>query len=435
MVWLWRTFAVVSLLFILDRIVSTVGPDAEPPFANTRGVDVGAFYTVATMLRQGQRHELGRVDAQLEVQAAIQEREQTGWRWFEPMPHPPVVALAALPLTERSLRTAYWEFTIAAFLAAAFAAWLLARTLCPAAVLTITVVLLGFRPLWVLLWWGEDDTFVLVPVAVGILLLLTNHRSETGRPWRRELLAGALLGAIALRPQFAIVPFLALLLGRRMAAVGMAIGGGLLAVVSVVLVGFHDALDYAELWRRYGSPTLWHPGVAPTYMFNVRGAIERWDPSWFSQTRWWVALGGSVGLGLVVVALAGWALARDRASELALSLIIVGMLVTAFHSHQQSMIFLSIPLAICIGRSLTLPFWPSGVLWALPAIAFLIGALAIENELARQRVLTEIGLLVLVGFGVALIATLLRSESGRPVRANRAGSALGRILSLRPQRP
>ena len=63
MVWLWRTFAVVSLLFILDRIVSTVGPDAEPPFANTRGVDVGAFYTVATMLRQGQRHELGRVDA------------------------------------------------------------------------------------------------------------------------------------------------------------------------------------------------------------------------------------------------------------------------------------------------------------------------------------------------------------------------------------
>jgi Glycosyltransferase family 87 len=397
----WRFYAAIAVVLIGTQVYTLFGPPAEPLFAPHRGVDVGAFYTVALMVRDGRRHELGNVDAQAEVQQALQEREQTVWRWFEPMPHPPAVALAALPLTLLPLRTAYWVWTVAAFLAAAVAAWCVARRCAPRAAIATTVILLSFRPLWGLLWWGEDDTFVLLPFLIGVVLLLTPSPADPVRARRRDVGAGLLMGAIALRPQFALVPLLALALGRRRAALGMAASGGALALISVATVGLHGSQEYLDLWRRYDAVQVWHPGVRPDLMFSIRGAIVRLHRPMRAVVQQSLTWGLSLALGAVAVLVGGRGLRRNRAPDLALSVVVLGMLLSSPHSHQQSMVFLYLPLAVGIGRSLaaTTPF--SRLAWAAAMLALHGSAALLGNELTRQTVLTAIGFVLLTGFALA----------------------------------
>ena len=405
MIWFWRCYAALAALIIVDLALGVVGPDAEPPFAGTRGVDVGAFYTVATMVRIGRSEDLGDLDAQWEIQRALQEREQTGWRWFEPMPHPPVVALAALPLTYRSLRVAYWWFTIAAALAAGTAAWLLARAFAPTAPVAAALILLAFRPLEVLLWWGGDDAFVLIPIAAAAVLLCNGPPPPPRSARGRDLLAGVLLGMIAIRPQFAAVPFLAFALGRGRVALGMALSGGALAMGSAVLVGWGGVRDYVSLWTKYGSPTLWHPGLRPNLMFSIRGAIDRLDTGLTPGEEWRLALAVSLGLAILVVGVAGWGLRHRRPLDLTLSLVLFGALLTSSHSHQQSMLLLFVPMAIFVARSLAGQDVLSRVLWAVPVVALHAPLAVIAGERTRQEVATIAGAVTLVVLGVLLVVS------------------------------
>ena len=84
------------------------------------------------------------------------------------------------------------------------------------------------------------------------------------------------MGSLALIPQYAIVPFLALLWGRRRAALGMAAAGGALALVSVAMVGVKGVeryCDMAEYFGRFeGTDT-----VTEWAMFNIRGLVTLED--------------------------------------------------------------------------------------------------------------------------------------------------------------
>jgi Glycosyltransferase family 87 len=404
LIWLWRMYASVAFLFLVARALTLVGPDAAPLFAPYRGVDVGAFYTVATMVREGRRHELGNVDAQRAVQQALQQREHTNWRWFEPMPHPPVVALIALPLTLLSLRAAYWEFTVVAAVAAVAAAWLVARAVAPRAAVATTLILLSFRPLWTVLFWGEDDTFVLLPFMVGVTLLLAPP-ADGVRSRRRELVAGLLMGAIAIRPQFVPVPILALALGRRAwATIGMLASGGALGLVSVVTVGPGGVRAYIDLWIRYSSAKLWLPGVRPDLMFNLRGVITRLNLAMGVTTQDRMTLALSIAVGIAVVLAGAEMLRGDRAPDLAMSTVVLGMLLTSLHTHQQSMVFLYLPLAVSIGRSLAATTFVRRLGWAMAAVALHGADAVLGKELTRQTVMTEIGLVLLIGFALAGLA-------------------------------
>jgi Glycosyltransferase family 87 len=412
--WLWRCYASISLLLLVARALTLIGPDAAPLFAPYRGGDVGAFYTVASMVREGRRHELGNVDAQRAVQRTLQQRERTNWRWFEPMPHPPVVALLALPLTLLSLRDAYWEFAIAALVAAVAAVWLAARALVPQAAVAATVILLSFRPLWTVLFWGEDDTFVLLPVLAGMVLLLTPATDEASMR-RRDLTAGLLMGALAIRPQFVLVPLVALALGGRVrAALGLMASGGALALISVLTVGLSGVRDYIDLWIRYSAAKLWHPGVRPDLMFNLRGVITRLHPAMGVATQDRLTLALSVAVGIAVALAAAWMLRGERAPDLALSTMVLGMLLTSLHTHQQSMVFLYLPLVVSIGRSLTAATLGRRLAWAASAVTLHGADAVLGNELTRQTVMTEIGLALLVAFALAGVASE-RLPSARPV--------------------
>lgn len=405
-------YALIAGAFLVSQALTIVGPYADEPYARLRGSDFGAFYTVATMVGDGRRHELADVDAQKRAQRQIQRQEETGWTWFNPMPHPPVIALAISPLARLPLRTAYWVWTAGALLAAAVSALLLTRAFCPRIWLPATIALLGFRPIWLVAWWGQIDSFILVPVALGAVLLLTpGDGGQTAAP-RRDLCAGLCLGFLALRPQFVLLPLAALLLSRRSAAFGLIISGAGLAALSIAVVGWRGAVAYIDLWRLYGAASPFHTGIAPKVMFNIRGALLRFAPDLSSAAEFRIVVSLSAVLAVVALAAAARGTTFHSRPDLAFSLILLVSLLTSYHTHQQSMVFLLIPLAVFLGRAFGERAAPRETIAFGSAAAALHGASMLSPEVFRQTTVTFAAFAV-----VLLLLRELRAQPGTAVPA------------------
>lgn len=400
----WRFYALCSLLALGFFVRILIGPGDVPLFEHDRAVDFGAFYGGATLAWEGRFRDLGKQEAQRATQFAIQQREHTGWNWYNTLPHPPVVSLMAAPLAALPLRTAYWVWTVIGTIAVVAAVGVLGRRCCPAVSVAAAIVLLSFEPIWDVAWWGQIDNALLLPVAAGSAMLLT----ERGK--RRDVAAGLLLGALALKPIFVPVPFLALAWGRRPAALGMAISGGALAAVSLAAVGLSGVRDYIRLSQTYRGFT-GTPYIVEWRMYNVRGQIIRFQLGLGEQTEFWLVVAISVLLGALTVAAAGIALSRRRSPDLALAAVMLGMVLTAYHAHVQSLVYLTVPLAVWIGRSLSATGM-ARVAWIIPVIAIHGGAMLLRPERpspspSQARVETFLTLCMVAVF-LALSAWLIR---------------------------
>jgi hypothetical protein len=412
----WRIYALASLIPLAIFVDILAGPSAQEPFEPLQGVDFGAFYASGMLVREGRVRELGDMNAQRDAQRRLQEREQTGWSWYNALPHPPAVILAVSPLAALPLRTAYWVWAIAGLIAAGTASWLLARAYCPLLPVAAAAVLVTFEPVWDVAWWGQIDSLVLLPVALGSVLLL---RPRNGR---RDLAAGVLLGFLALKPIFFPLPFVVFALGRPRAAVGMALAGGALALVSVAAVGFDGARDYVELARYYrefsGSPM-----IVEWRMYNLRGLAMRVDLGLDTDVLFWLVLSVSLALALLTVVVAGRALRADRSPDLAIGLIMLGTVLTAYHVHVQSLVLLTVPIAACIGRSSGADTPLRAVFWALPAVAIHGGAMLLRPHLpspAATEARLETMLTVVCFAAMLLIALVLAIQDIGGSRHRRA---------------
>lgn len=417
----WRFYALASLIPLAIFADLLVGPSAQEPFEPLMGVDFGAFYSGAMLVREGRVRELGEMEAQRDAQRRLHEREQTGWRWYNALPHPPVTILPLAPLADLPLRTAFWLWVAAGLVAAGAAALTLARALVPAPPLAAAAILVSFEPIWDVAWWGQLDSFLLLPVAAGAVLLL--------RPpdRRRDLAAGVLLGFLALKPIFVPVPFLALLWGRPWASVGMAASGGILAAVSVAAVGIDGVRDYVELSRYYQQFT-GSPAIVEWRMYNLRGLAIRLGLDGESVGLAFV-LAASLALAILTVVVAGRALRAHRSPDLALGLVILGTIVTAYHVHVQSLVFLTIPLAAWIGRSLAAASTGPALFWAAPVVAIHGGAMLLRPHLpspapteARIETFLTIGCLAALVF---VVLVLVAPRCARQLDANPTAGPIG----------
>lgn len=416
---LWRVYAVIALITVVYPLDRLVGPISIPAYqaGYSPGIDFGGFYTGATIARSGIIDHLGDIETQKRTQARIQQREDSGWSWFNPLPHPPVLSFFTAPISELRLRVAYWVWVTLSLVAAGIAAYILGRTLTPAVPFATTVVFLSYEPLWHLLWWGQVDAFILLPFAAGAALLLR------ARSHRDELLAGALMGFLALIPQYAIVPFLALAWGRRWAALGMAASAGALALWSVALVGragVERYLDMAEYFGRFeGTDT-----VTEWAMFNVRGMIMRMglDLSDDALLRlvWIVA----IPLGALAVVAAGRALPAGRSPDLALGAAALAALLISYHTHRQTLVFLFVLFAAFVGRALRpgTPAWLA-LVWIAPVIGLHLWTVYLRNEIPIrfypiQKYQTPVTISLLVVLCAALLVPAVsRRLAGWPVPA------------------
>ncbi len=416
---LWRIYAVVALITVIYPLDRLVGPISIPAYqaGYSPGIDFGGFYTGATIAWRGDFSHLGDIQTQKRTQAEIQRREGSGWKWFNPLPHPPVLSLLTAPLAALRLRVAYWVWVTLSFAAAGIAAYILGRTLTPAVPLATTLVLLTYEPLWHLLWWGQVDAFLLLPFAGGVAMLL---RAKSRRD---EILAGVLMGFLALIPQYAVVPFLALAWGRRRAALGMAASAGALALASVAMVGIKGVeryIDMAEYFGKFnGTDT-----VTEWAMFNVRGMIMRMglDLSDDALLRlvWIVA----IPLAILAVAAAGRALPVGRSPDLALSAAALAALLVSYHTHRQTLVFLFVLFAAFVGRALRpgTPAWLA-VAWIGPVIGLHLWTVYLRNEIPigqypiqKHQTPVAIGLLLAL-CAVLLVPALARRLAGWPLAA------------------
>jgi hypothetical protein len=403
----WRLYALLSLGPLLFLVNTLIGPGVQRPFAPLMAVDFGAFYSGGMLVNEGHARDLGEMDAQRDAQRRLQEDEATDWRWYNALPHPPVTSLFVAPLALLPLRIAFWFWAAAGLLAALLAAWVLARALAPTAAFGATLVLFSFEPIWDVAWWGQLDTLLLLPVAAGSVLLLREPDRQ------RELAAGALLGALALKPIFVPVVLLTLLWGRPRAALGMTATGAALALISLSMVGIEGVKDYVDL-ARYYQQFSGSPAIVEWRMYNLRGLAIRLGFATDEGLLFAVTLGLSLLLAALTIAVAGEALRRRHAPDLALGLMLLGTVLTAYHVHVQSLVFLTIPLAAWLGRSLAASSRRAALLWALPVVAIHGGAFLLKpeqpspapSEAKLETMLTVACLAALVGLVVVLLARI-----------------------------
>jgi hypothetical protein len=420
----WRLYALCCLVAIGFFVNSLIGPGSAEPFARDRAVDFGAFYSGATLAWEGRLRDLVNQDAQRATQTEIQERERTGWRWYNTLPNPPVLSIIIAPLAALPLRTAYWLWMVIGLAAAAGAAWCLARRSCPMAIGATAIVLFSFEPIWDVAWWGQLDNLILLPVALGVVLLLS------GKGNRRDVAAGVLLGALALKPIFVPVPFLALAWGRRPAALGMAGSGGLMAAISLVAIGLGGVRDYIKLSGTYRG-FAGTPYIVEWRMFNMRGLIIRLGLGLDHQEQFRLAIVAMLLLGALAVAAAGSALSQNRSPDLALSVMVLGMLLTAYHVHVQSLVYLTVPLAMWIGRSLV-SAGATRLTWVIPVVAIHAGAFLLRPDKpspAPSEARVETFLTVCMLAALVVLAVWLLLGEARVRDPKRIGNLLGRPSS------
>lgn len=419
---LWRLYAFASLIPLTIFVRLIVGPDAQEPFDPLMAVDFGAFYAAAAMVRDGDAHHLGEMEAQRAAQRRVQEDENTGWRWYNAFPYPPVTSLLTAPLAALPLRTAFWVWAALGLGAAAVASWLLARAIVPEMPLAATLLLVSFEPIWDVAWWGQIDSLMLLPVAAGCVALRRSSGEDPATRRRRDLTAGLLFGILALKPIFVPLPLLVLLWGRPRAALGMVLSGLGLALASVALVGFDGVADYIDLARFYQAFS-GSPAIVEWRMYNLRGMAIRLGWGWSEGVQLAVVLSLSGILAVTAVIVAARAIRRDHDADLAAGAVVIATILTAYHVHVQSLVYLIIPIAFWLRRSLRATSWVHSALWAAPVVAIHGGAALLRPQQPSPAASeTRIETLITVSLVAALLAILIllaNTETFRPKRIGR----------------
>ena len=232
---------------------------------------------------------------------------------------PPPVAWAALPLTALPFSAAYWAWS-ALLLAALVLTWHLAAPGTGRARAVHLAAAVGWLPVIYGLQLGQPGLFVAAGVAACYALLVR----------RRPFWAGVALGALALKPQLALlVPAALLVSGRWRALWGSVTTLGLLAAISAIALGPAGISAYeARLNFAAAVPVNQAMTLAP--LFGT-----------FALTR------------VVQVAIAAWSLAivyrlRRRGPEWALAPALVGGLLASPYLHLDDLVMLGLAAWLCL---------------------------------------------------------------------------------------
>jgi len=298
---------------------------------------------------------------------------------------PPPVAWSALPLTAFPYPVAYWTWSVL-LLAALGLAWYLAAPGASRLRIVYLAAAIGWLPVIYGLQLGQPGMFVAAGVAGSYALL------RGGKPvW-----AGVALGALALKPQLAVLVPLALLAARQdRAFLGSLLSLGVLAAASAIALGgdgistYLSRLTFASsvpVNRELTLATLFGGGTAT----RAAQAI--------------IALGS---LGLVYRL-------RHRGPEwIYIPALVGGMLATPY-LHLDDLAMLGLAGWLCLRTYM--PRWT----W----VYVLAGILAVEGEPIWGPVpviLAELGALALISVAA------LRRQPVPPFPAREASRALARF--------
>ena len=229
--------------------------------------DFISFWTGATLILNGAGHSLFDMDLQWQFQhdsgPSSRRQRASGLSLERPLSQPPCAGAALHSPHCLPIWIAYvlWGAARIAVFAAAMAAPVRLRRRNWA----LLVALISYPGVVVSLWTGQVNA--LFALAFGLSLVALS----SGKPF----LGGALLGLLWLKPQYAVLfPLVFLLKGRWRELAGMSLVGGVLAAISLAIVGIEGARTYTEVLGRIGA---FYPPpsslISAEAMMNWRGLL------------------------------------------------------------------------------------------------------------------------------------------------------------------
>lgn len=344
--------ASVSILAFALSVQRPWSPDA--PLVN----DFISFWMAGSLVHEGvgpALYDMGlqqsfQTNLRLEVATLESVRQQAGF--LIPYHNPPALALLFAPLTLLPLFWGWLFWSALNLLAIGLAVALPLRGTPRAA--TVALALLTFGAVPDALLWGQMAGILVLAITLGLLALTSC----------RPFIGGVLLGLLWLKPQYAAVFALVLLVkGRWRELAGMAVVGLVTAAISFAVVGLDGAVSYLELLRRIGD---FDPPpeslVKPYAMVNWRSLLVHLWPgiSPSAGSALVLLLGGGTVLAALLACRGRWEPASPRFPRQML-VVVLATLVASPHSHVHGAVLLLAPLSMALARPLgqgTLdPYW------------------------------------------------------------------------------
>jgi hypothetical protein len=176
---------------------------------------------------------------------------------------------------------------------------------------------------------GQDTALLLLGAALWVYGLVTG----------REILAGIGLSLTTIRPHVSLLFALPMLFRHRKVFFTYVVGGGLLALFSVLLIGVEGLQNYMNILL-ISAGGEWH-GMKEEAMFNLIGLLKRAAPGLSAQAiriTGWVIYGLTM-LGLFLL----WGRRKDKV-ENKFGLTVILALVMVPHLHFHDLALLLIPM-------------------------------------------------------------------------------------------
>ena len=186
-----------------------------------------------------------------------------------------------------------------------------------------------FLPLFFSLMNGQDTAFLFLGAAIWMYGLVSG----------REMLAGLGLSLTTVRPHIALILALPMLFRYRKVFLGFALGAGVLALVSFLIIGMEGTQEFINVLL-ISAGGEWY-GMKQYAMYNLIGILTRnlpWLGSETIRTIGWMVYGATI-IALCIF----WARSKDlQVGQIGLTVILALFSVPHLHFHDLTLLLIPI---------------------------------------------------------------------------------------------
>jgi alpha-1,2-mannosyltransferase len=312
------------------------------------GVDFGFFYAHAQVFAHGDLAGLYSLDAAAPYRGALATYSSSPGVAMPsgPVPFPPIYAWLISPIALVPAPLAFAIWTAINAVAAIVLSCRAASYFPPERRLLAAGLVLGSTAVMFSLWFGQPQ--LILALAFGEVFIAFRKG--------RDLTAGLCLAVVIFKPQYLVLILLILLWKRRWNAIAGVVAGGLVILVaSIVVAGpaTFGAYIVSLIDSATASGGALLTAVAPDVMVNWRALVLGLPLDLSSSARVALAL---ILTGLTVLAvLAAWRgpwLPSGPRFAGQMTLLGVGTILTAWHSHIHGVAMIAVPLAAFLAAGL-----------------------------------------------------------------------------------
>jgi hypothetical protein len=341
-------------------------------------VDWGYFYAGADMVRHGEAFDLYPNEGELTYYPGDPIFQEYESEYLKArllargnFYNPPILGYLLAPLTNLSFRDSFWLFSslsLIALMGYVAMSWKVARQIPEWPFLIIGV--LSFKPVHEVIIMGHMTLFFMAAITAGFLLL----RAE------KQVLAGLALSLLAIKPQWAVLPGLFLLVrGQWRALATMFVASSAIFFIPFLITGIDTFKDYVAFLRQASK---WDIEGGP-HMFSWNGFLFKLQGGWpYSLTpvppERIYALIALTAIPLAVI----W-YGRDFALGVAAT--IISMLLISTHSVWYDWALLSVAALFLVLRSPQLPRTQRVEMWIVLVALHIAGTQSMAELLYPDR--------------------------------------------------